>query len=286
VLVLQLGADTLDLSDYETNGLYVDTVDIGAPAVREVVNDAVDRHGTTDETAYFGARLITLSGTLIASEVAGTRQEILDRLRLFCRPGTRPTLTVALNDDVPRVITLRPDQCASPITAPGRCPFAAAWKAPDPRFYSLALDSVVVYPPMSATGGRTYPLTFSRTYPSSWGGSGFADVTVAGDMATWATYRIDGPATNPVLTVTDDAGHTSSVGFASLTLAVGDYITVDTDTKTVYLNGDPAADRYSTLDVLTTRWGPLWPGHNRITFDAAAFAASCQLTATWRPAYL
>lgn len=288
MLLLTLGDDTLDLSDYETTGVYVAKVDIGAPAVREVAYDLPDRDGTLDQTAFVGARLITLSGQIIASPTAGTRQEIVDRLSLFCRPGARPTLTVALGDDVPRTIGLRGDQCAAPIERPGRCPFAASWKAPDPRFYAAGPDgtpvvsSVTVYPPVSAASGRAYPLVFPRVYPSGWGGSGTALASVAGDYATWPTHTIFGPCTNPTVST----GPNAVVDFATLTLASGDYLTIDTAARAVWLNGDRAADRYSTLDVTTTRWGPLEPGDTTITFNAESFAAPCQLRTDWTDAYL
>lgn len=292
MLLLRLGTETLDLSDYAGNGVYVAKVDIGAPAVREVAYDLPDRDGTLDQTAFVGARLITLSGQVIASAAAGTRQEILDRLSRFCRPGSRPTLTVALNDDIPRTIGLRGDQCAAPIERPGRCPFAASWKAPDPRFYAADADgdpvvsSLTVFPPMSSTLGRSYNLTFPRLYPAAWGGSGFATAPVAGDFPTWPTYTIVGPATNPIVSTTDAEGNTSAVAFSSLTLAIGDYVTVETATRAVYLNGDRAADRYSTIDVTRTRWGPLYPIDTTISFNATSFASPAQLAAAWTDAYL
>jgi len=292
MLLLRLGADRLDLSDYEANGVYVAKVDIGQPAVREVAYDLPDRDGTLDLTAYVGARLITLSGQIIASPAAGTRQQIIDRLSLFCRPGVRPTLTVALNDDIPRTIALRGDQCAAPIERPGRCPFAASWKAPDPRFYRAdaagnpVVSSVTVYPPMSTSQGRAYALVFPRVYPSSWGGSGFAVAHVHGDYPTWPIYTIRGPATNPIVTTSDPAGNTSAVAFSTLILGMGDYLTVDTAARAVWLNGDRNADRYSTLDVARTRWGPLHPGDTTVTFNAQTFASPAQLDVSWTDAYL
>jgi hypothetical protein len=292
MLLLRLGDDTLDLSDYTNNGVFVGKVDIGAPAVREVAYDLPDRDGTLDLTTYVGARLITLSGQIIASPAAGTRQQILDRLSFYCRPGSRPTLTVKLNDDVPRTIGLRGDQCAAPIERPGRCPFAASWKAPDPRFYAAgpdgqpAVSSVTVYPPMSATQGRAYDLVFPRIYPSNWGGSGLAVLDVAGDYPTWPTYKIFGPCTNPIIRTSDPAGNASCVAFTALTILTDDYVEIDTAARTVRLNGDPVADRYSTIDVTRTIWGPLHPGDPTVTFNAATFAAPSQLLVEWTDAYL
>jgi len=281
VLLLTLDTDTLDLSDYDSNGLFVDKIDLGTPKVRDVTWDLVDRDGTGDETAYIGSRVISLSGQIIASATAGTRQEILDRLRRFCHPATRPTLTIALNDDVPRVIGLRPDQCGAPIDTPGRCPFAATWVAPDPYFYDTTSNTVTTYPAASASSGRVYNLVFPRVYPSGWGGAGYSTVSVAGDMPTWATFTIYGPCTNPVVSV--DTG--CVVAFASLTLGSTDYVTIDTLNRLVWLNGDPTADRYTTLDVTRTTWAPLLPDENTVSFSAPTVASPAQLVTEWTDAY-
>jgi hypothetical protein len=292
MLLLADGDDTLDLSDYETNGIYVAKVDIGSPAVREVSNDMVDADGTADETQFIGSRVLSMSGTIVATSTAGTRQEILARLQRFCHPGIRPTITIAMNDDEPRVATLRPEGCAAPIERPGTCTFAAAWRIPDPRFYTgdgtggAVWETVTVYPPASVNQGRTYDLAFPRHYPSAWGGSGFADVIEAGAAPTWPTHTIYGPVTNPIVTITDDRGHTSVVAFTGFVLAIGDYLTVETETRSVYLNGDRNADRYSYIDVTRTVWGPMYPGPNRVQFNADNFAAPSKLETAWRSAYL
>lgn len=287
MLLLELDGQALDLSDYATTGIYVAKVDIGAPAVREVLSDLPDRSGTLDQTAHVGARLITLSGQIIASAAAGTRQQILARLTRYCYPGSRPTLTVALNDDIPRRIGLRPDQCAAPIDRPGRCPFAASWKAPDPRFYDLTAHTVTTYPPVSGTQGRGYDLVFPRVYPAGWGGAGYTTVLVAGDFPTWPTHRLYGPATNPTIRVLADPGavEASEIAFSSLTLDNNDYLDIDTQARAVWLNGNRALDRYSTIDVTKTHWAPLTPGYQSIVLAAAGFAQPMQLETTWSDAY-
>lgn len=286
MLLLELDGQALDLSDFATNGIYVAKVDIGAPAVREVVSDLPDRSGTLDQTAHVGGRLITLSGQIIASATAGTRQEIMARLTRYCYPGSRPTLTVALNDDDPRRIGLRPDQFAAPIDRPGRCPFAASWKAPDPRFYDVTAHTVTTYPPVSAAQGREYNLVFPRVYPAGWGGSGYTTILVAGDFPTWPTHKLYGPATNPTIRVLGPGSvETSRVAFNTLTLDNNDYLEIDTQARAVWLNGDRTADRYSTLDVTRTKWGPLVPGYQSVVLSATAFGEPCQLETTWNDAF-
>jgi hypothetical protein len=288
VLLLRLGAETLDLSDYDTTGVYVAKIDVGQPAVREVIADLPDRDGVLDQTAYVGGRLVTLSGRIVASATAGTRQQIIDRLSLFCRPGVRPTLTIALNDDVPRTIGLRGDQCAAPIDRPGQCPFAASWKAPDPRFYAADVDggpvvnAVTLLPPISVAQGRVYPLTFPRGYPSGWGGTGQVDIDIDGSTSTHPRFTVRGPCTNPVITLNTGL----VVAFSTLNLSGTDYVVIDTAARTVIANGDPGDDRYSTLDVTRTRWMPATPGTNRLTFTAATFAAPCTLRMEWTDAYI
>ena len=53
------GSDTLTLD--EANGWFVQSLDVGYPQVRAVVNPRADADGVYDSTLYFGARTVSLS---------------------------------------------------------------------------------------------------------------------------------------------------------------------------------------------------------------------------------
>lgn len=177
--------------------------------------------------------------------------------RINCRPRKR---------NVPLV----EDYEAQLITA------AVEFWAADPRVYADAASSVIVTLP-STTSGFTFPLTLPLTFGAASGGN-TAAVTNAGSTTTYPTFTITGPVTNPSIAL-QETGQTLSF---NITLNTGDTLTVDTDLKTVVLNG--TASRRSTLNA-GSAWFGLPPGTSHVQFNASAFTAS-QLTAAYRSAWV
>lgn len=145
----------------------------------------------------------------------------------------------------------------------------------DPRIYSQVENSTQVGL-AGTSGGATFNAVFDLSFGAVASG-GTVNVTNAGDFDAPAVFRIDGPCTTPIVeNVTQ--GRLLKL---NLTVASGDYITLDTKARTVTLNG--SASRYPNLDT-SSRWFDLTPGANAIHFRAAtATAATC--TTTWRDAW-
>lgn len=280
MLLLELPNVSLDLDDLN-NGLYVDTVDTGWPEVRDEVYVLPDQDGVADYTKFMGQRVVSLTGTAV--ETGGlTRGQVLDRLRRFCVPNIRPTLTVAAKGEDPRKITLRSDAHSAPMMRPGSAKFAVAWRSVDPRFYSAVTNTAVVLPPALTRDGRAYDLTFDRLYPLSFGGAGIVDCVNAGVADTWPKVRFYGPLLNPTLT-----NQTTGEMLAfDIDIAQGDYLVADTGHRAVYLNDDPSADRYSHVDIAQTTWYPLRPGSNLLRLMADTYAVPAQARIEWTDAYL
>src|SRR5262245_34393473 len=79
-----------DLDDM-SNGIVIEKKDFGWPAVREVVDPYPDDHGEVDQTAFFGSRVISISGAIVHRP--GTpRTATLRRIRQYCLPYARPIL--------------------------------------------------------------------------------------------------------------------------------------------------------------------------------------------------
>jgi hypothetical protein len=281
MLLLEMpGALPLDLDDYD-NGLIVSQVDTGWPEVRDEVYPLPDRDGVADYTRLMGQRIVSLTG--VAIETKGrTRQQVLDRLRRFCVPNVRPTLTIASKGEQPRKITLRADAHSAPFLHPAGAHFTVAWASADPRFYELEERNLTVLPPMPLDAGRTYDLRFDRTYPPAYGGSGVQTVPSYGHVDTWPTFRFYGPMTNPALTNLD----TGEVLAFTIDIADRDYLVADTAERAVYLNDDPGADRFANVDVARTTWFPLRSGFNRLRLTGSAYATPAQTRITWTDAYL
>lgn len=147
--------------------------------------------------------------------------------------------------------------------------------ATDPRIYGLAQSLVANLP--TASGGATFDATFGWTFGTVVGG-GALEATNSGTFATPVQFRINGPVTDPVI---ENATQDKRLAF-STTLATGEFLDIDTDLRTVLLNG--TASRYSTL-INTSTWFDLQPGINEIHFVAAANSAAT-LSATWKSAWV
>jgi hypothetical protein len=107
--VLVLAADDLapiDLDDTAAEGFICEQWSVGPPDVREVVELRTLADGTVDRTAYVGSRAVTLSVVVFPANGL-TVQGQIDRLRAFCRPSLRPTLTWQVETDELRTIALR-----------------------------------------------------------------------------------------------------------------------------------------------------------------------------------
>jgi tail protein len=274
--------NTLDLMD-GAGGYRVSSLDLGWPAVRQVVAALPTRDGDYDTTRLFGSRIVTVVGSIVPTP-AMSRQSALGALGWWLQPALRPRLVYAVDPANPPVrIGLVGSQLASPFVDPTVSAFTASWVAPDPAAYGLTQYQVFVSP-ASILSGRTYPRTYPLSYPTGSGGTGVATVTNNGTYRTWPVFRIFGPCTDPAITYLAPA--VGAFVTAGLSVAAGDYVTVDTRAATVYYNGDPTASRYSTVDFTRTTWAPLPPGTTQVRFAPVTWSSPCQLEIDWSDAYL
>lgn len=147
--------------------------------------------------------------------------------------------------------------------------------ATDPRVYDNDLSTGSTTLP-TAGGGLTFDATPDFTFgDTSTGGS--IQATNAGSFPTPVTFRVDGPVQNPRIR-NETLGRELRL---ALTVASGDYVVFDSESRTVLLNG--TASRYSSLT--SSEWFDLEPGVNDITFLGATTAAGT-LSASWRSAWI
>ncbi|MEU8329816.1 hypothetical protein [Micromonospora sp. NPDC048839] len=157
-----------------------------------------------------------------------------------------------------------------------KCAFAAL----TPTIYSGTEHSVTMGLP-STTGGLTVPLTT----PFSIGAtvtSGRQTITNVGTKATGLRLRIDGPVVEPRISLLTSFG-TAILRFW-LMLDAGQWLDIDTDARTVYLQG--SVSRRGLTSVEGIGW-PVLPGGlpGELAFDATAYNSSALLTARWRDAW-
>lgn len=289
VLRLELGATVLDLNDPDSTGFIIDSVDLGAPTPRSIVDDLAGQDGTDDQTAFFSSRTIQLSGHA-GPTVSQSRSLNLDALAPFLHPRARPTLVYALDLDMDeRCFDLRVDQWSDPTVDPADEAFSVQWVCPNPIAYSKAVHEADIPFATGSTSGRTYPRIYPLTYPAGGSSSGEAFVTTDGTYDSWPTVRFYGPCANPKLFWIDpvsllDLG--TQIVFDGLTVALGDYVEVNTLTKTALLNGSPGANRYNFIDFANTTWGPLSAGENLLRFAPDSASTPAQAAVLWRDSFL
>ena len=178
-----------------------------------------------------------------------------------------------------RVVNCRPRQRSLPI---GRefyyeIPLAVIeFYSLDPRLETNELNTASTSLP-SAGGG----LNFNAVAPFTFGAvsvGGTLELQNEGNFVANPVVVFEGPVTNPSIeSITQD----KTLSF-TITLASGETLEVDTEERTVLLNG--TASRYNTLDT-TAQWFDLQPGTNEVRYQAATITTST-MTVTWRSAWV
>jgi hypothetical protein len=156
--------------------------------------------------------------------------------------------------------------------------FSLQLTAPDPLRYGAELNEETCTLPMStSSGGLTFPMAFPLDFGEGPAG-GRLQPANRGTAPSWPVWRIAGPCQDPVITDTT-TGERLAFG---LTVQRGEVLVVDTDTRTVLLQG--AASRRSAL-LPGSAWFSLRPGSSRVAFRAARTEPDARLTVEWRDAW-
>lgn len=127
-------------------------------------------------------------------------------------------------------------------------------------------------------GGVTLPMVLPGRIV---GGS--VTIVNSGDAPAPLLLRIDGPAVEPWIRVQRPDGTTQSVRF-DLTLADGQWITVDSVSRQALLNDEPGANQRGNATWDMDEY-PILPGTTVIRFGGAEYNADAELTASARSAY-
>lgn len=280
------GADTVVISKWEGGtGLSLDGVDMGAPVIRDSVENRPNADGTIDSTAFIGARVITLS---ISAPAAGVLAQSVLR---YGAPALRSTLTITgLSGylDLPIQATVRSAGIAT-ITSPedhrrNRVRFVAQFVVPTGILEGISLQEKAVYPSSTAAvSGVTFDLAFDWSFGVTVGVIGAISILVGGTAAVWPVINIYGPCTNPKLTNLNTG---RILGFTGLNIAAGNYLEINTANRTIRYNGLAADPRYSSVDWAISSWWPLQPGINSVVFDPLTSSPPSQAVFSWRDAYI
>ena len=195
-----------------TPGYFCTLLDLGYPTVREVVDNRPDADGVYDRTQFFGSRVI--SANITAQSPAAE----LDRR------GGGQLRPVHGAERAPRP-ALRPRAPgrgrAHHHAAGGRLLLAhrrrrkrdiqLQWVAADPVAREASDKTATAWAGASEGGGRTYPLTFNRTYPGGGGAAANGLIVTHGDVAVSPYLRIYGPITGAAVAFVTPAARAIAV---------------------------------------------------------------------------
>lgn len=229
---------------------------------------------------FLGGRVVTVN-LQIMSDSLNPMQTYLTQLKqyLISQQTGLGTLQLYLpNRGVQRLYARvrRRSISIDPDYVYGRAEAKVEFFCPDPRIYNDLQSSASV----TANAGslRAYNRTYNMTYSIASGGTGFATVTQVGNYETWPVFTITGACSSPIITNVTTG---QTLTFPTLTMTAADTLTVNSDLRTVLLNGGAARNLLGN----TSSWWSLLP-NVASTFTLSAAAGTPSATITFRDAYI
>lgn len=164
----------------------------------------------------------------------------------------------------------------NPEYAYGRAIATVEMFAPDPRIYDDAAQGAILTP--GSLLGRTYNRVYPMLYNNSTGSSNtFAAFSNSGNVTVFPSLTLTGTMTNPVVS-NQTTGQQLKL---NVTLGASDSLVIDTDTKTITLNGYAARN---LLDA-TSSWFGFPPGSTTIGIVSSGTATGT-MSVTYRNGYV
>jgi len=220
-------------------------------------------------------RTMTIAGTITAPSPSLLNSSIDNLLTAVTNAGF--VLSVTENGFTRSTTVRKQGETLTPKITNLIAAFSIQVVAVDPRKLGTPLTGVTLLP--ASTGGLVLPITVPFAITSTIV-SGQVTLTNPGNEEGPVKLRIDGPCTGPVITHSGAVG-SSLVFSSSLSLGVGEWLTIDMDKRTALGN-----DQASRSSYITSRgWSQFDPGVNVWAFAASAFNAASQLTVTATPAW-
>ena len=288
---LTLGALTMPLED-EAAGYYCTTLDLGYPTVREVVDNRPDADGIYDRTQFFGPRSISANITA-QSPAAVSVDAVAAAFAPFMVPSVRPVLHYVLERPgaVEHTITVRAANYAWPMSGGRRRDIQLQWVAADPVALGATDSTATAWAGASEGGGRTYPLTFNRTYPGGGGEAANGLIVTHGDVAVSPYLRIYGPITGAVVAFAVKLAPWANALVPLLDtcrIDAAHFIGIDTHAHAAYLDDDPAQPMLNQLDWTRVVWPvlPVAPDETTMSLSGQNTTGISQVQATWRDRFL
>src|SRR4051812_4706166 len=244
------------------SGLYIESVTgFDSPDVRQNIDVLPEADGSVAGNFFFGSRPVTLNGKILDPTAAGRNVKFVNLQRAV--RGLRGDVTLkSTPQGLPAIQTtarLNNLRWSGPFVKD----FQLSLICPDPRIYSQTLNTNSAIG-VAVTPGASFPWAF----PVNWGGGSGAtlavNVTNAGNFSTPPVVTVRGPAVGPQITY---AATGESVYLDSLTLASGEYVTVDFGAHTA--TRSDGTNQYYRVRFPGSMWFTLAPGSSTVQLFTA-----------------
>lgn len=238
-------------------------------APRADVRDRGNRHGSVDDTRWYGGQAFNLAGYVSHDGGEAATEAAYDDLRAaVALPGEHVfRFRRRGRPEDERVVCKQQGGFDAPAEGWSRLiRWSGTLFAPDPRVYSAALKSASYDPTAALTGGGvsmplSFPLVFSTSTVT------LLHVTNAGRHATPPIFTVRGPGIDPIVDLLETG---ESVTFKA-NLGASDVVVVDVAARTVTLNG---ALRRDLVVARQSRWFELVKGTNRLRLRGTGMVAN------------
>lgn len=254
----------------------------GSPPVRSSGEDRPEDHGQFDGPNFYGARVITVTGTAYCEtrEIAMKAQDAITSVAAW-DSGTLFPLVVTEPGRPQRQCFVRLDgpTKVSPVYGGLQFDWQLALRAPDPMRYMYVESSTTLsLPPPGGSDGLIIPFSLPSFVP--WLTASNIDVTLTNE-GTFPTRKIvavfNGPVTNPSLT---NASTGLTLAF-NVTLGADETLVCDFKARTALLNGTDAREYALTT---SASWWSLLPGASDVSLGGIggpSSGASIRFMSAW-----
>lgn len=250
----------------------------GSPQSTVVFTNKGRGPGATATDPFESLRVMTIEGLVQAPDLAGL-QAAFYRLAAAVKLE-QFQMVVAEAAGVKQVAVQRQGEVLPTYISNTVGKYSILIAAKDPFKYGDIITASTALP--TSSGGLTYPITYPITYTGV-STSGVISIDNPGDAPSPVYLRVDGVIPPGGWSV-NHLGQKVTLSFdSSLSLGVGEFVTVDMQRREVLAQGQAQATRNGY--VTSRGWFELDPGPNDISFTAGAYDSSALLTLTTFPAW-
>lgn len=252
-------------------------------AVRDVNQARPGRRGTQTRSKFAGSSTIAIKCHIFGSDRGDTRARY-DKLAAAAQYSiaeprllkwTEPGSSLELQSYV-RLVAMEDPQWeqGAPVLK-----IQHQFRSDDPRAYSQSLQTVRSLPLGAQGQGMTLPATMPVHFNEV---ISFPRVSVSnlGEIGTPALIRVFGYVLNPKVRIVSTGEEIALTG----EIGAGSFMEIDTDARTIRLNGDPNASRLGLRDPALTTWWEIPEGQHTIVLLSDAQDSQAALEVDWRDA--